>query len=106
LNPTQPIQGETLVFGMANVFPEGIKVETSTDNGRTFQEVPVANYTFKPTVVTPDGTQGSYTCVVVRFAADKVSLIQNKFVRFTIQPMPGPGPTGDVIEAVFLRAPR
>jgi hypothetical protein len=106
LAPTQPIQGETLIFGMSNLFPESIKIQTSTNNGRTFTDLQPSDFTFHATVVTPEGTQGSFTAIVIRFAADKVSLIQNKYVLFTIQPMPGPGNHGDVIEALILRAPR
>jgi hypothetical protein len=106
LVPTQPIQGETLIFGMCNVFPESIKIQTSTNNGHTLQDLQPADFTFKATVVTPEGTQGSFTAVVIRFSAEKVALIQNKYVLFTIQPMPGPGTHGDVIEALILRAPR
>jgi hypothetical protein len=101
--PSQPILGETFLFGFSNAFPEGVKVETWRVN-EGWKEVAPAEYTFKAEVVTPEGSQGSYVSTVIRFAADKVSLIQNAWVQVTIQPMPGPGPQGDVIEQVFLRA--
>lgn len=104
LIPTQPIQGETLLIGFSNVFPEGVKVETFRP-AEGWKEVAPANFTFKPVVVTPEGSTGAFSAVVLRFAADKVALIQNAWVQITIQPMPGPGPRGDVIERVFLRAP-
>jgi hypothetical protein len=104
LVPLAPIQGETLLFGSSNIFPEGVKVETWRAS-EGWKEVAPANYTFKAAVVTPEGTQGAYTSTVIRFAADKVSLIQNAWVQITIQPMPGPDPRGDVLERVFLRAP-
>ena len=104
ITPSQPIQGETLLFGYSNLFPESVKIETfrTSQGWRTLQP---ADFTFKATVVTPEGTQGSFTAVVIRFAADKVALIQNAFVRITIQPMPGPTNFGDVVEGVILRAP-
>jgi hypothetical protein len=100
--PTQPIQGETFLIGFSMVFPEGVKVETWRPL-EGWKEVAPADYTFKATVVTPEGSQGSYTSSVIRFAADKVSLIQNAWVQITIQPMPGPGSPGDVVERVLLR---
>jgi hypothetical protein len=99
---TQPIQGETLLFGFSTIFPEGVKVETWRPL-EGWKEVAPANYTFKANVVTPEGSQGAYTETVIRFAADKVSLIQNAWVQITILPMPGPGAQGDVIEQVLLR---
>lgn len=101
--PTQPIQGETFLFGFSNAFPEGVKVETWRA-GQGWREIAPADYTFRAEVVTPEGSQGSYVSTVIRFAPDKVALIQNAWVQITILPMPGPGPRGDVIERVFLRA--
>lgn len=103
LVPTQPIGGETLLFGFSTVFPEGVKVETWRPL-EGWKEVAPANYTFKGNVVTPEGSQGAYTECVIRFAADKVATIQNAWVQITVLPMPGPGPQGDVVEQVFLRA--
>jgi len=102
--PTQPIQGETFLIGTSTVFPEGVKVETWRAT-QGWRELSPADFTFKQTVVTPEGSQGVLANVVIRFAADKVSLIQNSFVRITILPMPGPQPTGDTVEGVFLRSP-
>jgi hypothetical protein len=102
--PNQPIQGETFLIGTSTIFPEGAKVETfrSAQGWRVLQPT---DYTFSQTVITPEGSTGALTSVVIRFAADKVALIQNAFVRITILPMPGPQPTGDTVEGVFLRAP-
>src|SRR5215212_8328040 len=51
--PLQPIQGETLLVGFSNLFPEGVKVETWRI-GEGWKEIAPANYTFKTTVVTPE----------------------------------------------------
>jgi hypothetical protein len=104
-NPSQPVAGETLLFGMSNVFPEAVRITTSRSGQGTRQLQPGTDFTFQATVVTPDGSQGSFSNVAIRFSADKVALIQNATVQITIQPQPGPSLAGDVIEAVQLRAP-
>lgn len=104
--PSVPVQGETILFGQSNVFPEGVRVVVTRAGQAARQLQPGVDFTFKATVVTPDGTPGAFSTVAIRFAADKVALVQNAQVDVTIQPQPGPGPTGDVIERVYLRAPR
>jgi hypothetical protein len=104
--PSQPIQGETLLLGQSNAFPEGVKVETfrSSQGWRTL--VSGTDFTFKATVATPEGGQGAFSTVAIRFTADKVALIQDAVVRVTIQPMPPVDANWDVIESVTLRSPR
>jgi hypothetical protein len=104
--PSQPIQGETLLFGMSNVFPEGVRVVTFRPGAGSRQLQAGVDFTFTAQVVTPEGTTGSFTNVVLRFPADRVALIQDAQLQITIQPQLGPGPTGDVIEGVTLRSPR
>jgi hypothetical protein len=100
--PSQPIAGETLLIGTSNVFPEGVKLETFRQ-GEGWRTLTPADYSFTATLVTPDGASGLVAAVVVRVPAAKVARIQNAFVRITIQPFPGPGLQGDVLEGVFLR---
>jgi hypothetical protein len=103
--PGQPIQGETVLFGQSNVFPESVRIQVSRDGGRTYRTLQPQDFTFTPTVVTPEGRPGSFSTLAIRFGADKVALIQNALVRITIQPMPGGDSTGDLVEAVLLRSP-
>jgi hypothetical protein len=104
--PTMPIQGETILFGQSNVFPEGVQITTFRPGEGTRRLRSGVDFFFKATVVTPDNVPGAFTTVAIHFPAAKVALIQNAQVDITIQPQPGPGPTGDVIERVLLRGPR
>jgi hypothetical protein len=97
--PSQPIAGETLLIGTSNVFPESVKVETFRSN-EGWRTVSPANFSF---TVTPVSQSGVISTVAIRFPANRVALIQNAFVRVTIQPFPGPGSFGDTLEGVFLR---
>lgn len=97
--PTQPIAGETLLIGTSNVFPESVKVETFRQ-GQGWRTLSSADFSF---TVTPVTQSGVISTVAIRFSANKVALIQNAFVRLTIQPFPGPGSFGDVLEGVFLQ---
>jgi hypothetical protein len=103
--PTLPIQGETLIYGTSNLFPEFGRV--SVWNGFRYVELDPDSYTFNADVMGARGQEppfASASYVVFRFPPETVRRIQNRFVLFEIFPIP-PGPHGDTIEGLFLRSP-
>jgi hypothetical protein len=102
--PTQPVTGETILIGTSTVFPESVRIETFRD-GQGWRQLQPSDFAVRLVELTPEVSHGVLSAVVIRFAPEKVALVQNAFVRITIFPFPGPDPVGDVVEGVFLRSP-
>ena len=106
--PALPVEGEALFYGTSNLFPEFGKVFVW--NGERYVELDPSSFTFKADVmqVGPDPSLPAFASashVVFRFPADKVNLIQNRFVLFQIFPMPSTTSPGDTVEGLFVRRP-
>jgi hypothetical protein len=107
--PTAPVAGETIFYGTSNKFPEFGKV--SVWNGQKWVDLDPANFHFEsgpmqnPTANPQAGPFATTNWVMFRFPANKVNLIQNRWVQFQIFPMPPVPSDIDNIEQLFVRAP-